>query len=206
MSDIIRDDYRELVRNAAITLLLVFGTLLFFVGLKEGLIATVSIPLAFLITFFVLDKLGLSLNFMTNFSMVLTLGIAIDVTIVIIEAASEYARVGYKPRNAVLLAVRDFSKPLIAGTTTTLVVFIPMMMLPGILGKFLAYIPITVFTTLIAALFLALTVNTTLFYKLSRDKKTYVKRSEDEKHLPEDDVLLAHDRQGKTLRSLTPGL
>jgi len=57
------------------------------------MIATVSIPLAFLITFFVLDKLGLSLNFMTNFSMVLTLGIAIDVTIVIIEAASEYSRV-----------------------------------------------------------------------------------------------------------------
>lgn len=132
---------------------------------------------------------------MTNFSLVLTLGIAIDVTIVIIEAASEYARVGYKPRNAVLMAIRDYSKPLIAGTATTLVVFIPMMVLPGVLGKFLAYIPITVFTTLIAALFLALTVNTTLFYKLSKDRKTYERRSENEKHLPEDDILLSHDRE-----------
>jgi len=70
-----------------------------------------------------------------------------------------------------------------------------MMVLPGILGKFLAYIPITVFTTLIAALFLALTVNTTLFYKLSKNRKTYEKRSENEMHLPEDDALLTHDRK-----------
>lgn len=197
MADIIRDDYSELLKNAAITLVLVFATVLFFVGVKEGIIATVSIPLAFLVTFFVLDKLGLSLNFMTNFSMVLTLGIAIDVTIVIIEAASEYNAVGYKPRNAVLLALRDYAKPLIAGTLTTLVVFVPMMVLPGILGKFLAYIPITVFTTLVAALLIALTVNTTLFFRFSKEKKVYHRRSENEIFSEEDTLLLQEDRKNK---------
>ncbi|USN55925.1 MAG: efflux RND transporter permease subunit [Candidatus Peribacteria bacterium] len=66
-----------------------FLSLLIFVGFKEAGIATVAIPMAFLITFIVIDLLGLSLNFLTNFSLVLTLGIAIDTTIVIIEAAYE---------------------------------------------------------------------------------------------------------------------
>jgi len=119
------------------------------------------------------------------------------VTIVIVEAAAEKLRFGYNPRNAVLLAVRDFRAPLIAGTMTTLVVFVPLMTLPGVTGKFLAYIPITVFITLLAALALALTVNTALFYLLSGTSKYYYGRSGDEKHLPEDDALLAYDRSSK---------
>ncbi|MBP7847671.1 efflux RND transporter permease subunit [Patescibacteria group bacterium] len=72
-----------------------------------------------------------------------------------------------------LLAVKDFYKPLISGTMTTAIVFIPMMFLPGIIGKFLAFIPITIFTTLVASLFIALTLNTALFYKFSKKQTTY---------------------------------
>jgi multidrug efflux pump len=49
----------------------------------------------------------------------------------------------------VLLSVKDYAIPLISGTATTLVVFLPMLTLPGIMGKFLAYIPITIFVTLL---------------------------------------------------------
>ncbi|MBP6257017.1 hypothetical protein KA405_04905 [Patescibacteria group bacterium] len=49
-----------------------------------------------------------------------------------------------------------------------------MMVLPGVLGKFLAYIPITIFATLVAILFLALTLNSALYYKLSTPNKTYI--------------------------------
>ena len=83
-----------------------------------------------MITFIVLDTFGYTLNFLTNFSLVLTLGIAIDTTIVIIEAASEKMKLGYNPKTAVLFAVKDFKNSIIAGTLTTLVVFIPMMVLP----------------------------------------------------------------------------
>ena len=96
------------------------------------------------------------------------------------------------------MAVRDFKAPLIAGTMTTLVVFIPMMVLPGVLGKFLAYIPITVFITLIAALFISLTVNSALFYKLSKPKKRYVREETAEKFLSASDLeVLAAERIGK---------
>ena len=93
------------------------------------------------------------------------------------------------------MAVRDFHKPLIAGTATTLVVFIPMMVLPGVTGKFLAYIPITVFITLIAALFISLTINSAVFYKLSKNKKWYVREESNEQFMtPDDRKILARER------------
>lgn len=199
ISEFIKEDYSILAKSGLQTLLFVFLCLVFFVGLKESSIATLAIPLSFMITFVVLNNTWSSLNFMTNFSLVLTLGIAIDTTIVIIEAASENMKLWFNPKTAVLMAVRDFHKPLIAGTTTTLVVFIPMMLLPGIIGKFLAYIPITVFVTLIAALFVSLTLNTALFYKLSKKLPYFHTRKSVEQFMSAPDLkLLEEERVGKT--------
>lgn len=77
-------------------------------------------------------------------------------------------------------------------------VFIPLFVLPGVMGKFLSYIPITIFITLIAALVLSLIVNPVLYYLLTPKSKTY------ERHLSEEEVmddemstLLAEDRVNK---------
>ena len=77
-------DYNNLAVNMLSTMLIVFLIVGFFVGAMESFVATVSIPLAFFVTFFVLNYLGLSLNFLTN-----CLGIAIDTATVIIQGASE---------------------------------------------------------------------------------------------------------------------
>lgn len=92
VSEELIDDYNSLVDNGLLTIFLVFVCLFFFVGFKESLIASITIPLAFCITFVVLQQLDLSLNFLTNFSLIVTFGIAIDVTIVIIEGAHEKMR------------------------------------------------------------------------------------------------------------------
>jgi len=199
LSEVIKDDYSQLSKNALQTIVLVFITMLFFVWRKPSLIATIGLPMWFMITFIVLDTLGYTLNFLTNFSLVLTLGIAIDTTIVIIEAAAEKMKLGYNPKTAALFAVKDFKNSVIAWTLTTIVVFIPMMVLPGVIGKFLAYIPITVFITLIAILFLALTLNSALYYKLSKKEKTYIPNPKAEQFIPEDErEILAREREGKT--------
>ncbi|MCP4523871.1 MAG: efflux RND transporter permease subunit, partial [Candidatus Gracilibacteria bacterium] len=199
LSEVIIDDYANLGKTAGQTLLLVFITILLFVGLRESIIASLLIPLAFLITFIVLDTVGLSLNFLTNFSLVLTLGIAIDTVIVIIEGASEKLKLGYNKKAAVLLAVKEYKAPLIAGTLTTLVAFLPLMFLPGVMGKFLAYIPITVFTTLLAALFLSLTLSSTLFIKLVNNGKNFHKDEKLEATFgPKQKEFLAYEREGKT--------
>jgi len=173
LSEIIKEDYGNLWNTAITTLVLVFFTILLFVWLRESIIASLLIPLAFLITFLVLDTLWMSLNFLTNFSLVLTLWIAIDTVIVIIEWASEKLKLGYNRKAAILLAVKEYKAPLIAGTLTTLVAFLPLMFLPGVMWKFLAFIPITVFTTLVAALLLSLTISSTLFIKLVKNSKNY---------------------------------
>lgn len=201
LSEVIIEDYQTLATNGRQTLVLVFVCCFLFIGFKESIIATIGIPLAFLTTFFVLDQLGLTLNFLTNFSLVLTLGIAIDTFIVIIEAATERMKLGYNPRTAAMMAVRDFKAPLIAGTATTIAVFIPMMSLPGVTGKFLAYIPITIFATLVAALFISLTINGALFYKFNKKRSRYIKGLNAEQFIAEDDkLLLEHERIGKEAR------
>jgi multidrug efflux pump len=107
-------------------------------------------------------------------------------------------RLGFGPKSAVLLAVKEYKRPLIAGTATTCVVFLPLLSLPGVTGKFLAYIPITIFTTLLAALFISLTINSALYYKLNKKAPFYQKRDDEKDYLTDEELtLLAIERQGR---------
>ena len=201
LSQVIVEDYANLADTAILTLVLVFFTILIFVGFRESIVATLLLPLAFMITFIVLDTIGLSLNFLTNFSLVLTLWIAIDTVIVIIEWASEKTKLWYGRVSAIMLAIRDFKSPLISGTLTTLSAFLPMIFLPWVLGKFLAYIPITVFITLLAALVLSLTLSSSIFVKLIKQKSYYIREPKLEENLSDDDRrILAEERAGREER------
>lgn len=197
-SDIISDDYAELAHEAVVTLVLVFVVMWMFIGFRDSLFATVTLPLAFLCTFMLLNFFGYSLNFLTNFSLVLSFGIAVDTIIVIVQAASAKIRVGYEPRTAILLALREYGLPITAGVLTTIVAFVPMMVLPGILGKFLAYIPITIFGVLASGLILALTVNSALYLLVIRPKKQFVHDDTAIEYASDEEkALLEFERIGK---------
>jgi multidrug efflux pump subunit AcrB len=198
LGETIIEDYKNLWGTAVQTFILVFLTIFIFVGLRESMIASILLPLAFFITFVVLNILGLSLNFLTNFSLVLTLGIAIDTIIVIIEGAAERQKLWFSRKNAVLLAMQDLKSPLISGTATTLCAFLPMIFLPGVIGRFLAYIPITVFSTLLAALILSLTLAWVLFASLARKTTSYYRDINYEKAFAKDESdFLAQERKWK---------
>lgn len=201
LAEVISEDYSNLGWNAVQTLILVFGCVFFFIGIKESLIAAISIPLAFLISILTLNWLDLSLNFMTNFSLVLSFGIAIDLTLVIIEETTKKTHLGFSPSMAVLLAINELKLSVISSTAVTLIVFVPMMVLPGIIGKFLSYIPITVFSTLLATLFLALSTNSSLFVRITKNSKWYIRSPFVELHMsPEELALLAEERIWKEER------
>ncbi len=198
-ADDIYDDYNNLAWSALMTLVLVFLALLMFVWWKEASVATIAIPLAFFVSFFVLKQLWLSLNFLTNFSFIVTFGIAIDTTLVIVEWAHEKVKQWFNPMNAILLAVRDYKLPVISWTATTLVVFLPLLILPWSVWKFLSFIPITIFSTLLASLFFSLTINSVLFYKFSKKNNFFKKDSVDLKFFSEEDkILLLEDRDWKS--------
>lgn len=191
--------YIDLFRNMMTTFGLVFITLLIFIWFKEGFIGVLIVPLSYLITFIVLYYAGFSLNFLTNFSLILSLWVAIDTIIVVIEWANKKVQLGYHPKHAILIAIREYAPPIISGTMTTLAAFIPMLALPGIMGKYLSYIPITVFITLLASLFLSLTVTSAIFMKLTKDKPTYRTNKKEEETISWDGkILLDYDRRNKS--------
>ena len=198
LSEYIIDDYKSLANTWLQTLVLVFVTILFFISFKESLIATLVLPLSFFVTFIFLYYAWYSLNFMTNFSLVLSLTIWIDTIIVIVEWASEKQKLGYDKKYAILLAIKEFNAPLISGTLTTLVVFLPMLSLPWVMWKFLTYIPLTVFSTLLAWLIIALTISSAVFMMFARGLNYYFREEEVEKNMtPEQKLFLDSQREGK---------
>jgi len=194
------EDYNTLFHEAFVTITLVFITMVIFVGFSDSIFATFTLPLAYLSTFIVLNAGGYSMNFLTNFSLILSFGIAIDTIIVIVQAASTKIRVGYEPRTAIMLALREYASPIAAGVSCTIVVFLPLIFLPGIMGKFMAFIPVTIVGVLASGLILVLTVNSALYLLTVRSKKTYIDiEHATEYSSDEEKELLALQREGKTL-------
>jgi multidrug efflux pump subunit AcrB len=162
-SETIRDDLSGLTKDFIITLLLVCGTLILFIGFKEALVPTLTIPLVFLLTFVVLNLAGQTLNFLSLFSLVLSLGLLVDDAILIVTGFDHYYKSNkFTARQAMLLALRDFKWPDISTTLTTAWIFAAMLFMSGIIGKFIFSIPFVIMTTILISLVLSLTIVPTL--------------------------------------------
>jgi multidrug efflux pump subunit AcrB len=146
----------ELSRAGVETVILVMLVLYLTLGLRESLVAAASIPLSFLIAFIGMYATGNTLNNVSLFSLILAIGILVDSGIVVVEAFhTRLLKYGNK-EEAAIAAIREYAWPLFAGTFTTIVVFVPLFFLSGIIGKFLASIPFTVIFVLLASIFVAL--------------------------------------------------
>jgi multidrug efflux pump subunit AcrB len=155
-AEIMRDDYRQVLVSGLQSVFIVMLFIFFFVGVMEGLVASIVIPTSFLVTIGVLGLLGSTLNFMTNFSMILSLGILVDTAIVIVEGAHRFIKMGFSRKEAAILTLNEYRAPLISGILTTVAVFIPLLSLSGILGQYLSFIPVTVIIVLLSSLFISL--------------------------------------------------
>jgi multidrug efflux pump subunit AcrB len=155
MTVLIDDSLGVLKNNALLGLGFVILSLMFFIGLRNSILAGLGIPFSFLVTFAVMRWMGITLNGVTVFSLVLVLGIVVDDAIIIIENIYRYLEMGLKPSEAARYA-GEVATPVISSVTTTMAVFIPMMMMVGIVGEFLSYIPKIVIVTLSASLIEAL--------------------------------------------------
>lgn len=166
----IQSDLQSLLINGVETVLIVMLLLLVFLGWREALLAGVSIPLTFLITFAVLKELGYTLNFLTLFSLILALGIIVDGAIVMMEGMYTELKAGKGSLEAARRTLEQFSAPLIAGTMTTIFAFLPMVLTSGIIGKFIESIPITVSIVLLASIVVALALLPALASRLLTSK------------------------------------
>lgn len=174
----IKDDINTLGKSAVQTFILIALILLLILSWKGAIITALSVPLAFLMSFFFLKTQGMTLNSMVLFSLVLSLGLMVDNSIVIIEGINDYVeKQGKSIYRSALLSVWNFKWPIIAGTLTTVSAFVPMLLVSGIMGEYLSIIPKTISVTLLSSLFVALIIIPTLTYKLIKLKKGTVNRS-----------------------------
>ena len=149
----IRDSINVLVSNAVLGLVLLVAILLVFVGVRNALMTALGIPVTFAITFIVLESLGETLNSNTLFGLVLVLGLIVDHAIVIVENSYRLQSQGLSRHDAAIKGVNQVVVPVWAATATTVAAFLPLAFLPGIIGRFLRVVPITVAIALIASTF-----------------------------------------------------
>ena len=152
----ISDSINVLLNNALLGLLFLVIILYFFIGLRNALMTAIGIPVTFAITFIILDYLGETFNTNTLFGLVLVLGLVVDHAIVIIENSFRMQQTGLSRRDAAVKGVNQVVVPIIAATATTIAAFLPLMILPGTIGKFLRVIPLTVSLALAASTFEAI--------------------------------------------------
>ncbi len=147
----------NLARDFAIALALVLLTLLP-LGFRASIVVMVSIPLSLAIGVVAMQELGYSLNQLSIAGFVLALGLLVDDSIVVTENIARHLRQGMTPREAAIAGVSEINIAVIGCTATLLLAFVPLMALPEGAGAFVRSLPVAVVTTIIASLFVALTI------------------------------------------------
>ncbi|HQV39753.1 MAG TPA: efflux RND transporter permease subunit [Flavobacteriales bacterium] len=171
-SDNTRTSVDELMNHIILGVLLVIGTLMLFLGLRNAMFVGLAIPMSMFISFTLLNAFGVTLNIMVLFALILALGRLVDDGIVIVENIYRHMTNGEPPLRATKLAVGEVTMPIIAATTATVMVFVPLLFWPGMMGSFMKYLPITFMIALGSSLFVALVVNPALaskFMKVEED-------------------------------------
>jgi multidrug efflux pump len=150
----------DLINTIIIGFILVTLILMFFMGVTNALFVALSVPLSMFIAFIFMPTMGFSLNMIVLFAFLLALGIVVDDAIVVIENTHRIFDNGKMDiKTAAKKAAGEVFLPVLSGTITTLAPFIPLAFWPGIIGKFMFFLPITLIVTLLASLFVAYIIN-----------------------------------------------
>jgi len=137
-------------------ILLVMIVVVAALGLRSSILIGLSIPASFMVGFLIIGLLGMTVNMMLMFGMVLTVGILVDSAIVIVEYADRKVAEGLTRAQAYILAARRMFWPIFSSTATTLAAFLPMLFWPGVSGEFMSYLPVTVIIVLSASFLTAM--------------------------------------------------
>jgi multidrug efflux pump len=151
-----QEQVTEMEGNIVAALAIVLAAVVAALGMRSGIIVAAAIPLAFLFGLIVVYLMGYSFNFMVMFGLLLGLGMIVDGSVVVTEYADRKMAEGHHRKEAYSLAAKRMFPPVFASVATTLAAFLPLMFWPGIPGKFMSFLPVTVFAVLIGSLIYAM--------------------------------------------------
>lgn len=127
-------------------------------GTRASLIVMIAIPLSLALGLVGLNAFGISLNQLSIVGLVLSLGLLVDDSIVVVENIERWLRDGYSKKEAVIKATKQISLAVIGCTATLAISFMPLIFLPGGPGEFVRGLPMAVITSVLASLIVSLTV------------------------------------------------
>ena len=163
-----RTSFNDLVNAIVIGFILVLIILMFFMGVTNAFFVALSVPLSMFVAFVFLPAADLivgshvTLNFIVLFALLFGLGIIVDDAIVVIENTHRIFVQGggrISPRKSAMMAAGEVFIPVLTGTLTTLAPFFPLLFWPGIIGKFMIYLPTMLIFTLSASLIVPFIMN-----------------------------------------------
>lgn len=152
----VKDMLSDLQNNVLSAVLLVMVVIVAALGLRTAGLVGVAIPGSFLTGILIIDSMGLTINIVVLFSLIMAVGMLIDGAIVVTEMADRKMIEGMPREQAYAFAANRMSWPITASTATTLAAFMPLLFWPGVVGEFMKYLPITLLATLSASLLMAL--------------------------------------------------
>ena len=174
MSRYTRSTLADLNNTIIIGFILVVIVLMFFMGLTNAIFVALSVPLSMALAYIVMPVIGFTMNMLVMFSFLFALGIVVDDAIVVIENTHRiFLQYDHNIVTSAKLAAGEVFKPILSGTLTTLAPFFPLAFWPGITGKFMSFIPVTLIITLFASLIVAYIFNPVFAV-------SFMKRTDDE--------------------------
>lgn len=156
-AEYVRDQLGAVINNSLSGLCLVMVVLFLFIGLGEAAVVSLVIPMAILITMWLMKLAGLTLNTITLFALILAVGMLVDNGIVIMENIDRLRFHGVDANLAAGVATNQIAPAVASSTLTTLAAFFPLMLTSGIMGSYIKPIPMTVIFALTASFFVAMT-------------------------------------------------
>jgi multidrug efflux pump subunit AcrB len=140
--------------------ILLVGLLVFLsIGFRWSVIVMMAIPFSVIVGLGIVGMAGFGLEQISIAALVVALGLLVDNSIVMVENVDRYLARGYTPREAAIEGVSEIGWPIVSATLTTILAFIPIVLLPDKAGDFIRSLPYTIMATLLVSLFITLTLS-----------------------------------------------
>ncbi|MEA3328853.1 MAG: efflux RND transporter permease subunit [Candidatus Omnitrophota bacterium] len=141
-----------LKNNVLVAVIIVIGVLLIFLQKRVAWLTFLGVPIAFLATFMVMSAMGITINLMSMFGLVIVLGMLVDDGIIVAENVYRHIEKGIPPRLAAVKGTEEVMGAVVAAVLTTIAAFAPLLFMSGIIGKFIKDIPVVLIVALVASL------------------------------------------------------
>ncbi len=167
----VQSSLNDVIQTLMLTFALVVLVVFVFLGsIRATLVPLVAIPVSLIGTFAVLLALGMSLNTVTMFALVLAIGIVVDDAIIVVEKVEDLIAEGLAPKEATRAAMTQITAPVVATTLVLLAVFVPVTFMPGITGRLYSQFAITISAAVVISSINALTLSPALCGLLLRPR------------------------------------